>query len=161
MEAAVPFTVGKTCSFRPTEHAFRVTRADVENRTVYELDGKPVLDVYAKALGTTADKLTSDVFMSHPVGLVIDGEPWIRSPQRVLPDGGLKFYCNVARGMKIRIMDQAGDGRQKSPQRLRGKLQGHAGGRLSHIRRDLARPYQSDPDGPLVRVTFASLTREE
>lgn len=105
IEAAVPFTIGKTCSFEPTAHAFRVTKADVKNRTVYELDGKPVLEVYAKALGTTPDKLTSEVFMSHPVGLVIDGEPWIRSPQRVLPDGGLKFYCNIAQGMKIRIMN--------------------------------------------------------
>jgi hypothetical protein len=105
IDAAVPFTVGKTCSFAPTEHAFRVTRADVKNRTVYELDGKPVLEVYAKALRTTPDKLTGDVFMSHPVGLVIDGEPWIRSPQRVLPDGGLKFYCNIAQGMKIRLMN--------------------------------------------------------
>lgn len=104
MEAAVPFTIGKTCSFQPTEHAFRVTRANVRNRTVYELDGKPVLEAYASALGLTPDQLTSSVFMSHPVGLVIDGEPWIRSPQRALPDGGLKFYCNIAQGMKIRIM---------------------------------------------------------
>ena len=104
IESAVPFTVGKTCSFEPTEHAFRVTRADVKNRVVYELDGKPVLDVYAKALKLTPEKLTSEVFMSNPVGLVIDGEPWIRSPQRALPDGGLKFYCNIAQGMKIRLM---------------------------------------------------------
>ena len=105
IDAAVPFAVGKTCSFEPTQHMFRVTRADVKNRTVYELDGKPVLEAYAKALGLTADKLTSEVFMSHPVGLMIDGEPWIRSPQRVLPDGGLKFFCNIAQGMKIRIMN--------------------------------------------------------
>lgn len=105
LDAAVPFTIGKTCSFEPTSHAFRVTKADVHNRTVYEVDGKPVLDVYAAALGITPDRLTSDVFMSHPVGLVIDGEPWIRSPQRALPDGGLKFYCNIAQGMKIRIMN--------------------------------------------------------
>ena len=104
MEAAVPFTIGKTCSFQPTDHAFRVTRADVKNRTVYELDGKPVLEVYAQALGTTPDKLDSAIFMSNPVGLVIDNEPWIRSPMRALPDGGLKFYCNIAQGMKIRIM---------------------------------------------------------
>ena len=103
IESAVPFTIGKTCSFQPTQHAFRVTRADVANRIVYELDGKPVLQAYAKALGTTVEKLP-DFFMDHPVGLVIDGEPWIRSPQRALPDGGLKFYCNIKQGMKIRIM---------------------------------------------------------
>jgi hypothetical protein len=103
VEAAVPFAIGKTCSFEPTEHAFRVTRSDEKNRVVYELDGGPVLDVYAKALGCTVDELPG-VFMDRPVGLVIDGEPWIRSPQRVLPDGGLKFYCAIKQGMKIRIM---------------------------------------------------------
>lgn len=105
MEAAVPFTIGKTCSFQPTDHAFRVTKADVPNRVVYELDGKPVLDAYASALGITPDQLTAQVFMSHPVGLIIDGEAWIRSPQQALPDGGLKFFCNIAQGMKIRIME--------------------------------------------------------
>lgn len=104
LEAAVPFTVGKTCSFAPTEHAFRVTRADVPNRVVYELDGRPVLEAYASALGLKPEQLDSNVFMSHPVGLIIDGEPWIRSPMRAVDGGGLKFYCNIAQGMKIRIM---------------------------------------------------------
>jgi hypothetical protein len=104
LESAVPFTIGKTCSFEPTEHAFRVTRADVKNRVVFELDGEPVLDAYAKALGLKPEQLDGNVFMSHPVGLIIDGEPWIRSPQRVVEGGGLKFYCNIAQGMKIRIM---------------------------------------------------------
>jgi hypothetical protein len=104
MESAVPFTIGKTCSFEPTEHAFRVTKADVKNRVVYEFDGKPVLEAYAKALGITPDKLDSQVFMSHPVGLMIDGEAWIRSPQCTVDGGGLKFFCNIAQGMKVRIM---------------------------------------------------------
>ena len=104
MESAVPFTIGKTCSFEPTQHAFRVTRADVKNRVVHEFDGKPVLEVYAKALGLTPAQIDSSVFMNHPLGLMIDGEPWIRSPYQVVEGGGLKFFCNIAQGMKVRIM---------------------------------------------------------
>ena len=104
IDSAVPFTVAKTCSFQPTEHKFRVTKADVRDRVVYELDGKPVLDVYAAAAGVAPHELDAAVFMSHPVGLMIDGEPWIRSPQKATEDGGLKFYCNIQPGMSLRLM---------------------------------------------------------
>jgi hypothetical protein len=104
IEAAVPFSVGKSCSYAPTDRTFRITHADPLNRIVYELNGRPVLKVYAEAVGTTPEKLDSSVFMKHPVGLMIDGEAWIRSPQRALADGGLKFYCRIAEGMDVRLM---------------------------------------------------------
>jgi len=105
IEAAVPFSIGKSCSYAPMEKSFRITSADPLNRIVYELNGRPVLEVYAEAVGTTPDKLDSSVFMGHPVGLMIDDEAWIRSPQRALPDGGLKFYCRIAEGMEVRLME--------------------------------------------------------
>jgi len=105
LECAVPFKIVKTCSFEPSGKQFTVTRADVPNRVIYELDGKPVAKVYAEALGVSPEKLDGNIFMSHPVGLMIDGNPWIRSPQQLLPDGGLKFYCRVLEGMKIHLMN--------------------------------------------------------
>jgi hypothetical protein len=105
LETAVPFTVVKTCSFKPSGKEFTVTKADVPNRVIYELDGKPVAQVYAQAVGVSPEKLDGNVFMSHPVGLMIDGKPWIRSPQQLLPNGGLKFFCRVLEGMKIHLMD--------------------------------------------------------
>jgi hypothetical protein len=104
IEAGVPFSIGKSCSYAPTEKTFRITSADSLNRIVYELNSQPVLEVYAAAVGTTPERLDSSVFMSHPVGLMIDDEAWIRSPQRALPDGGLKFYCRIAEGMEVRLM---------------------------------------------------------
>jgi hypothetical protein len=104
-ESAVPFVISKTCSFVPSETSFVVTRADVKNRVIYELDGEPVLEAYAKALGTTPDQLNTEVFMSHPLGVMIDGQAWIRSPAYPVPDGGLKFYCNVDEGMRISVMN--------------------------------------------------------
>jgi hypothetical protein len=108
LESAVPFTIVKSCSFKPSGKKFTVTKADVPNRIIYELDGKPVAKVYAEAVGTSPEKLDGNVFMSHPVGLMIDNKPWIRSPQRLLPDGGLKFYCRVLEGMEIHLMNPTG-----------------------------------------------------
>lgn len=104
MEMAVPFTVVKACSVEPTGKTFRVTRADVPARVVYELDGKPIAQVYAQAVGAAPDKLDSAVFRTHPLGLMIQGAPWIRSPQRLLPDGALKFYCQVHEGIELHLM---------------------------------------------------------
>jgi hypothetical protein len=104
LDAAVPFAIGKTCSFEPKGHKLVVTRADTRSRILYELDGRPVLDVYAEILGKRLDAISTDVFMTNPLGLMIDGKPWIRSPQRVLPDGSLKFYCQLAEGAEVYVM---------------------------------------------------------
>jgi hypothetical protein len=104
LEAAVPFVVGKTCSFEPQSRSLTVTRADAATRVVYELDGRPVEEVYAEALGIPRQELDSRVFMRAPLGVMIDGAPWIRSPQRVLAEGGLKFYCQIPEGMEVQIM---------------------------------------------------------
>jgi hypothetical protein len=104
LELARPHAVMKTCSFAPTAARFTITRADVAARTVYEVDGRPVLAAYAEALGTTPERLDAALFMKHPVGLMMDGEPWIRSPQQALFDGGLKFYCEIQEGMEVTVM---------------------------------------------------------
>lgn len=114
IRAARPFHISKACSFESSGKTFKVTRCDAANRVIYELDGRPVLDVYAGAVGVAPDQVNSSVFMRHPVGLLIDGKPWIRSPQRALEDGGLKFYCQVLEGMEIHLMnptDLVGDTR--------------------------------------------------
>ena len=115
LEMAVPFTIAKTCSFEPTKHRFTITRADEANRVVYELDGRPALEVYAAAVGTSPAQLDAKVFMTHPVGMMLDGDPWIRSPQQALPDGGLKFYCRITEGSEVHVMkstDLVGETRQ-------------------------------------------------
>jgi hypothetical protein len=105
MESAVPFAIGKTCSFKPSGRSFKVTRADEATRTVYELDGRPVLDVYSEAVGKTPADLDAALFMVNPLGLMIEGQPWIRSPQRSLEDGGLRFYCAIGEGMDVHLME--------------------------------------------------------
>jgi hypothetical protein len=132
LEARVPFTILKTCSFAPTERRFAVTRADARTRTVHELDHRPALDVYAEAVGVEIGALSSAVFTKHPCGLMLDGEPWIRSPQRALSDGGLRFYCQIEEGMILHLMrstDLLADTRAALQQAARS-VGGHIGGAL-------------------------------
>jgi hypothetical protein len=104
LELAVPFAIVKTCSFEEAGRSFTITRADVSQRIVWELDGRPAVEAYAEAVGRSADDLDSSAFMSHPVGLMIDGRPWIRSPQQVVPGGGIKFYCQILEGKTVELM---------------------------------------------------------
>jgi hypothetical protein len=104
LDCAVPFVIGKTCSFTPTGTRFAVTRADAKQRIVYELDGKPAAEAYARAAGVDPQDIDVNLFMTRPLGLMIDGAPWIRSPQRVLEGGALRFYCRVEPGSSIDLM---------------------------------------------------------
>jgi hypothetical protein len=102
----VPIRIVKTCSFTPAPgKPLRITTADAPNRTVLEFDGRPAATVYAEAIGVPVDQLDASVWMKHPVGLMIDGQPWIRSPQTVTPEGGIKFYAQILEGMEVHVMN--------------------------------------------------------
>jgi hypothetical protein len=107
-ETTGPFTVLKTCTFTPSTTKLRVTRADVQARIVYEFDGRPAPQAYADAIGVHPQDLGTEAFMAHPLGLMVDGAPFIRSPQLLTADGGIRFYCQILDGMEVEVM-QPGD----------------------------------------------------
>lgn len=102
MELAVPYTIVKTCSFEPTEKRVRITR--VQHRIVYEIDGKPALTRYAEIVGVKPEEVNNVVFMSNPLGLMIDGKPWVRSPVALMPDGGVMFGCRLLEGSELHLL---------------------------------------------------------
>ena len=91
------FQVVRTTSFQATGAPMVVTSADPARRLVLTLDGKPAAQVYAERLGTTSDQLRKH-FRAHPLGQVIGDQVWTRSPRQALPDGSLRFYCQVPEG---------------------------------------------------------------
>ena len=105
LETGVPFRVVKTCSFVPSGTRLRITKADVPNRVVHEFDGRPAVEAYAAAVGVDPAKVDASVFMAHPVGLMMDGQAWIRSPRTVVEGGGLAFYAQILEGMEVDVMD--------------------------------------------------------
>jgi len=106
MEVTVPIAVTKSYSAEPTEHSFRVTKADEATRTVFEVNHQPVLPAYAAVAGVAVDGLTSEVFTRYPWGLFDGQEAWLRSPRGVTPEGGLQFFCSIREGMELTIMRQ-------------------------------------------------------
>ncbi len=100
----VPFQIVKSCSFAPTGTTVRVTRADVASRIVHEIDGMPALAGYAAALGMAPEDVDDSVLFNHPLGLMIDGKPWLRSPQYVYEDGSIRFYAQVLEDTEFDLM---------------------------------------------------------
>ncbi|HZV83342.1 MAG TPA: FIST N-terminal domain-containing protein [Geobacteraceae bacterium] len=102
LEPAVPFSFVKTQSFAPLPATLTVTRANEAEREVLEFNHKPAAVAYAEALGVPVEEAGSH-FLSNPVGLLFEGEPYVRSPQRI-KDGSMIFYCAIKEGMELSLL---------------------------------------------------------
>jgi hypothetical protein len=98
----VPFRIFKTQHFVPTDQRFVVTAADSEHRIVNEIDGWPAAERYAQILGTDVKSLDPSCFAEQPIVVVIDGTNYVRSIQKVNPDGSLTFFCAIEEGLVLR-----------------------------------------------------------
>lgn len=82
-----------------------VTRADPAARRVYELDGYPAAQAYARALGIPREHLDGDTTFLNPVMVTVQGQRFVRSVQTIHDDDSLTFYCAVDEGW---VLDIAG-----------------------------------------------------
>lgn len=103
IETAVPFKVVKTQSFCVRPEVLVATKVDEAKREVSEFNGQPAAKAYAEALKVTPADLLSQ-FMRHPLGLLADGEPFVRSPQMVVGDA-VRFYCQILQGMELHLLE--------------------------------------------------------
>lgn len=97
------FDIIKTQSFVPAGKTLVATEVDVPNRTVIRFDGKPAVTAYAEAVGAAPEKAAGE-FMLHPLGLMVDGQPYVRSPQRV-QDQAMAFYCRINEGAELQVLN--------------------------------------------------------
>ncbi len=97
-----PFRIFKTQHFVPTDQRFVVTVADAAHRIVNEIDGWPAAGRYAEVLGMGVESLDPSRFAEQPIVVVIDGTNYVRSIQKVNPDGGLTFFCAIEEGLVLR-----------------------------------------------------------
>jgi hypothetical protein len=98
----VPFRIFKTQHFVPTGRRIVVTAADSEHRIVKEIDGWPAAEGYARFVGTDVKSLDPARFAEQPIVVVIDGTNYVRSIQKVNPDGSLTFFCAIEEGLVLR-----------------------------------------------------------
>jgi hypothetical protein len=100
------FDIIKTQSFTQTGIKMITTEVDEATRRIMSFDGKPAAQRYAEALGVSIEDLQGR-FMDSPLGLIANGEPFVRSPQRLEGDK-VVFYCSIKKGMELEVL-KAGD----------------------------------------------------
>jgi len=103
-QTGVPFRVLKTCSLVPTERVLRVTEADPDRRIVLSFNGRPAIEAYAAAIGVPVAQVDTRTWLNHPVCVMIEGEPWVRSPHSVTAEGGLGFHAQLFPGSQVHVM---------------------------------------------------------
>ena len=104
IKSKVGFGFEKIQSFSATPHKVVATKVDEPNRIIYELNGKPAVEVYANILNTTVAD-APNCFMRYALGLMVDDQPYIRSIQQIVEDTALMLYCNVKEGTELQIME--------------------------------------------------------
>jgi hypothetical protein len=97
------FDIIKTQSFKVLDKKLVATKVNEKSREVIEFNNIPAVKAYAQAIEVPEDKVT-DYFMSNPVGLVIDGEVFVRSPQQI-KGNSIIFYCNILEGMEVSLLE--------------------------------------------------------
>jgi hypothetical protein len=102
LKPAAPFELVKTQSVRELGVELIVTKAKEAQREIIEFNNKPAAQAYAEALGVSVNELAA-CFPSHPLGLVIDGEPYIRSPKHISGDS-VFFHCSSVEGMPLSLL---------------------------------------------------------
>lgn len=103
VETSLPFTTLRVQHFEPTDERLVITAAEPGRRVVTEINGRPAAREYARAVGLEVEELTPMVFAAHPVMLRIGGEYFVRSIQKVNPDGSLTFFCAIDTGLVLRV----------------------------------------------------------
>lgn len=98
-----PFRPFKTQHFTRKDERLVVTEADPERRIVLEINGLPAAAEYARVIGVPLDDLKAFHFANSPVVVVIDGTDYVRSIQKVNPDGSLTFFCAIEEGLVLRV----------------------------------------------------------
>ncbi len=102
-ETTLPFRTFRIQHFEPTDTRLVITEADGPTRTVYEINGGPAAEEYAKAVGLEVSELSPQVFAAYPVMLRIGGEYFVRSIQKVNDDGSLTFFCAIDTGLVLTV----------------------------------------------------------
>lgn len=99
----LPFTTVKTQHFLASVNRLVITKADPEKRIVYEINGLPAAEEYARVVGIEVAELQPMTFSTFPVMLRIGGEYYVRSIQKVNADGSLTFFCAIDEGLVLRV----------------------------------------------------------
>ncbi len=100
---SLPFKLFMTQHFVAGDERLVVTEANTTYRIVREINGRPAAEEYARVVGLRVRDLDPTRFATSPVVVMIEGLEYVRSIQKVNPDGSLTFYCAIEEGLVLRI----------------------------------------------------------
>ncbi len=103
LKPGTSFELIKTQSVSPLGARLVVTKANAEQREIVEFNRKPASVAYAEALGVPVSDLAT-CFPRHPLGLLIEGEPYVRSPREIAGDS-VFFNCSSVDGMELTLLE--------------------------------------------------------
>jgi hypothetical protein len=96
-----PFTTFSYHHLQAKQEKLVVTRADVNQRRVYELNGFPAVEEYARLCGSEVADLDALQFALHPLTIKMGDRYYARSVQQVHDDGSLSFYSAIEIGVVL------------------------------------------------------------
>jgi hypothetical protein len=97
------FEILKTQSFVSSGQRLTVTEVDGTGRKVRQFDDQPAVQAYAKALGVAPQDLPNH-FSQRPLGLIVNGEPFVRSPRGVEGES-VAFLCGFKEGTQLEVLE--------------------------------------------------------
>lgn len=98
-----PFKLFKAQHFIGNQERLIITKVDLSQRTVIEINGLPAAEEYARLLGVKVEKLDAAQFAACPVVVRINGMDYVRAIHKANPDGSLTFYCAIDKGIVLRM----------------------------------------------------------
>ncbi len=100
-----PVATFKTQHFICGPRRLVVTSADPERRIVSEINGLPAAEEYSRAAGVAPESLDPLVCSAHPLVVRVGGTDFVRSVQRINPDGSMMFYCAIDEGIVFNVAE--------------------------------------------------------
>ena len=97
------YDIIKTQSFKALPNKLVASKVDEAKREVLCFNQMPAVEAYAKATKTTPATVQT-MFMKNPVGLMVNGEPYVRSPQQIKGES-IVFYCNIKEGTELTLLE--------------------------------------------------------
>jgi len=85
-----------------SEKGLTVTKSDVKNRIMYEIDNRPVAEVYAEVLGVDKSEI-KEYFVSNPLGVLANDEIFIRTFNEI-KENGITLHCGIPEGTVINVL---------------------------------------------------------
>lgn len=101
----LPFTLFSTHHFQGTGERLVITGASAAERLVTEINGEPAADEYARLIGVSLEEFRNRLYIERPIAVKIGDQYYLRSIERVNPDGTLLFACALEVGMTLHLTE--------------------------------------------------------